>query len=525
VDLLLPPPPLPLSTMRRIALLSLYASLALAADNPSFWNVQLTTDSTQRYMVNAQMATGPAAQNFNFVLTTSTSFMTVAGAGCDTCGSVDSYNEQNSTTATSLPNSAGINLIGGASTSGSLIKEDCALHAKNGSSWSYPNQTIILSNQSSQLYGGQVSGLFGLASGRSTNNLNVSVVGGVFSRQPARPSVTFGLALQPPNPQGSNSAGSLHWLGADPSAYDGDITWKLTTVSSDTDSATFEIDGWRFKTGGTTVTNSNQDLSSGMDPLHPNLFFPSQEAQLIHASIKGSSSQPADDGQSTVYVVPCNSKFSLSTVIGGQTWQVDQKLLVQKLDDGTCVSNIQGWADANNKQYLFGSAFMSSLYVIVQIGNPNSSQNDQIGFARRANPPSIVGPIVGGVVGGVGGVAIISLAVFFWIRRRDQRTRKGVWDSEDRGGNVGRFVENKDVEPFPFIAQPTGAPPISPIALSYASASLPPVSPGPAIGVPQTPDVNAPLLPPSYDQTYPAGPSNPSQQQQPNLFPGHARKN
>ena len=73
----------------------------------------------------------------------------------------------------------------------------------------------------------------------------------------------------------------------------------------------------------------------------------------------------ADDGQSTIYVVPCNSKFSLSTIIGGQTWQVDQTLLVQELGDGTCVSNIQGWADTNNDQYLFGSAFLSSVYVCV----------------------------------------------------------------------------------------------------------------------------------------------------------------
>ena len=138
-----------------------------------------------------------------------------------------------------------------------------------------------MSNQSSQLYGGQVSGLFGLASGRASNNLNVSVVGGVFSRQPARPSVTYGLALQPPNPKGSDSAGSLHWLGVDTSAYSGDITWKLTTVSSNSDAATFQIDGWQFKTGGTTMTNSNQDLPSIIDPYYVNLFFPSQEAQLI----------------------------------------------------------------------------------------------------------------------------------------------------------------------------------------------------------------------------------------------------
>lgn len=129
-------------------------------------------------------------------------------------------------------------------------------------------------------------------------------------------------------------------------------------------------------------------------------------------------------------------------------------------------------------------------------------------------------------MGGVGGIALISLAIFFWVRRRDQRQLKDILDSEDRGGNVGRFVENKDVQPFPFTVQPatvqpTDVQPISPTALSYASASQPPA----VNDIPRSPDVNDPLLPPSYDQTYPAGPSNPSQQHQPNPFPGHARKN
>jgi len=138
-----------------------------------------------------------------------------------------------------------------------------------------------MSSQSSQLYGGQVSGLFGLASGQSTSNLNVSVIGGCFSRSPARPAITFGLALQPPSIKGSDNAGSLHWLGTDSSAYEGDITWKTTTSITNSDISTFEIDGWQFKAGGTTVTNSNQDLSSAIDPYYANMFFPGQEAQLI----------------------------------------------------------------------------------------------------------------------------------------------------------------------------------------------------------------------------------------------------
>lgn len=129
-------------------------------------------------------------------------------------------------------------------------------------------------------------------------------------------------------------------------------------------------------------------------------------------------------------------------------------------------------------------------------------------------------------MGGVGGIAIISLAVFFWIRRRDQQKLKDILDAEDSAGNVGRFVENKAVQPFPFTAQPvTNVPATSPTALSYASASQPPATPGLVNEVPQSPDVNEPLLPPTYEQAYPPGPSNPSQQPQPNLFPGHARKN
>jgi len=135
---------------------------------------------------------------------------------------------------------------------------------------------VLASNQSSQLYGDKVSGLFGLASGRS----DVSVVGGVFNRT-ARESVTFGLALRPPGSKDSDNAGALHWLGYDASAYDGDITWKVTTANPNSDISTFEIDGWQFRTGSTTVTNSNQDLISYADPLYVNMFFPSQEAQLI----------------------------------------------------------------------------------------------------------------------------------------------------------------------------------------------------------------------------------------------------
>lgn len=138
-----------------------------------------------------------------------------------------------------------------------------------------------MSNQSSQLYGGQVSGVFGLASGRATDNVNVSVIGGIFGRNPTMQSVTIGLALRPPNPKGSDNAGTMHLFGTDTDSYTGDITWKVTTVTPNSTVSTFEIDGWQFKAGDNTVTNNNQDLPSIVDPYYTNMFFPSQEAHLI----------------------------------------------------------------------------------------------------------------------------------------------------------------------------------------------------------------------------------------------------
>ena len=159
----------------------------------------------------------------------------------------------------------------------------------------------------------------------------------------------------------------------------------------------------------------------------------------------------------------------------------------------------------------------------IQIANPNGGQNDQIGFAKRANPRSIVGPVVGGVVGGVAGIAIIALAVFFCIRRRNRKKLRDAPDSEDEGGNVGRFVEDKDTRLFPFAAQPTNALPTSPTSPSYTSAPQTPHTPRFVEAVPQqSHDVNDP---PSFSPYDLVDSGSPSRQQQPNPFPGHGRKN
>ena len=122
--------------------------------------------------------------------------------------------------------------------------------------------------------------------------------------------------------------------------------------------------------------------------------------------------------------------------------------------------------------------FSLTISRIVRVGNHNYNQTDYIGFARRTNPPSIVGPVVGGVVGSFGGIALITLTIFFWIRCRDQQKIRDVLDSQDQSGDFGRFTENKDAKPFPLTVQPTKAPPISPTSLSHTATSQPPVIDG-----------------------------------------------
>jgi hypothetical protein len=92
--------------MRRTPLLFLFASLApVVAED--YWDVELTTDASRRYIVVAQIASihttfllpadltfqgiGDAAQDRSFALTTSTPFLAVAGVGCSDCGGVDPY--------------------------------------------------------------------------------------------------------------------------------------------------------------------------------------------------------------------------------------------------------------------------------------------------------------------------------------------------------------------------------------------------------------------------------------------------
>jgi len=197
---------------------------------------------------------------------------------------------------------------------------------------------------------------------------------------------------------------------------------------------------------------------------------------LIHeSSISGSSATSGDNGQSTVWTIPCGTQFSLSSTIGGTSFSLDQSRLIQKNSDGTCSSYIRGWADSTVETYLFGSSFISSLYLIVQVSNPSSGLPDQIGFATRVVKTSStpVGPIVGGAIGGIVALALIAIAIFFIVRRRKQKEKYG----------VGTYAP---AEPFiyPAESEPTGS--HTPNMSDFPSSSAQPHA----------------AVPPAYDSIY-----------------------
>lgn len=146
-------------------------------------------------------------------------------------------------------------------------------------------------DQSSNLLNSEVSGIFGLQVGQIGSALfNASIIGSEFVRDPAKRSLTYGMALQPPTPQ-STAAGQLHWLASNPSAYSGAITKKNTTpVTSPVSSSggnpstvlAFDIDSWALSIGGAAlITSPPSIMMASLDPYYPSIYFPANQTKMI----------------------------------------------------------------------------------------------------------------------------------------------------------------------------------------------------------------------------------------------------
>ncbi|KAH9891257.1 acid protease [Cubamyces lactineus] len=436
-------------------LLSLCASYALAFTPPARVNVPLFLSPAGRPVMGVGMSTNNV-QNFNFTLTTSLGYTTVAGKSCQDCSDTPLYDVSLSDSAKPLSGQPSVSL-GDSGYQGTLIKEDCKLYASGGQTWNYPNQTIIVaSNQSkNSIFDKDISGLLGLgtlknptdAAGFSAS-FDDGIYGQYYIRNPDATNFTFGMDLKPspvipgngssltigPGAKslGDSGVGTLHWLQPDSSAYQTDkVQWRPVQIGITTGylanntqpDLTVQLDGWSAAIGSNNVGVS-QPILVNVDPYHPGIYMPMQEARLIHDAISGSEQTTLSTmpGQTVAWTVPCNTQLQFAVIIGEQRFTVDQSILIVDQGDGTCVSIIEGFTDSSVTQYIFGQNFMSQLYLIFNIPKSGISS---VGFAPRTVSSTTsrdIGAIVGGTVGGVAGVVALGLLAFYLIRRRQDNT-------------------------------------------------------------------------------------------------------
>ncbi|KAJ3558802.1 hypothetical protein NM688_g713 [Phlebia brevispora] len=431
-------------------------------------DVPLMFDSWGRYAVDVSMYSMSSPQNVNLTISTSTGLTYVVGAGASTGSSHALTAAQTVTTFAKAP-------FFGEVINATISKEMCNFPTTNGTSWHYSNQTVaFISNPNNSVavpasLGADMSSVLGLGTNVRSSGLppglyeatfQDSIPGQYLSHYPDMDNFTFGLALEKPvmraelinsssastqrSPFESLPAGMLHLLQTDEALYDANnVSWVTANVSVALNSTSlsgsssvpagdwsFFLDGWIFQTDKDELRSKSQ-IVANVDPLYTGIYIPQDQAMLIHDAIPGAiQSNFSTLGRlSQAWMLPCNSSFSFALVIGGQNFALDESVLVinQNLTNNMCVSGIEAWTDSSQTIYLFGSRFMSSVYMIFNVAT-NGTQT--IGFAPRSssiNPPSsdtsssesshpAIGPIVGGTLGGFFLIVLTGVAFYFILR-------------------------------------------------------------------------------------------------------------
>ncbi|SJL03208.1 uncharacterized protein ARMOST_06556 [Armillaria ostoyae] len=394
---------------------------------PERLEVPISVDSNKKYSVHVNMSPGPQSQNFTFALSFGTGYTIVAGTACDDCDGVTPYNQSASATVDQLPGSRNVSVIN-TSAGGNLITEDCSLRLSNGSGWFYPNQTIILANQSDSLISPGHTGIIGLGTNARNGDFDATVFGGWLSKNPSQTNFSFGMALnQAPDDTQSiasdSDGGVFHWFQPDPSYYDGDVAWKSMVPSNSSSlAADFHVmmDSWTFTT---SLGNSSQsgDLVTLIDPMYSTMTFPQGAAALVYAGVLGAS-VVANTSITNIWGVPCLSKMNLTLTFGDVSFLVDESVLVRN-QSGQCFGAIEEWSSPSTTEYLLGSSFLSSVYVIFTV---SSATDGMVGFGKRAvnarskrlNAASIVGVALGSTAFAI---AVIVVAVLIYRARRKRR--------------------------------------------------------------------------------------------------------
>lgn len=193
--------------------------------------------------------------------------------------------------------------MGDGSIKGASILEACALLAKNGSYWWYPNQTgtmtavssrrpcthsiiVIVANDSMNFFGNGAAGLIGL--GRSSGGS--SFIDTVFNYNRGWNNLTIGIAL---NPKGATEAGEMDLTKTDPSLYTGQLKFN-PIVPAATDVPTnypadwsLHLDSWTVDTGNVKTEYTTGGIAI-VEPYFPEIRFPQDQALLFCTSLSHS---------------------------------------------------------------------------------------------------------------------------------------------------------------------------------------------------------------------------------------------
>ncbi|KAJ6519243.1 aspartic peptidase domain-containing protein [Mycena sanguinolenta] len=381
--------------------------------------IPVSLDENQIYSVVVNMSSNPSPQSFSFALTTSTAITAVAGANCDSCGGVPSYDPSISSSVQQLAQTQNVTTLNG-DASGTLVLETCSLVQSNGSAWVYPNQIVTVANQSTSFF--SVSGIIGMGLAPFAD----SPVAGWLARNPTQPAFSYGIALNPLSPTNSSgSGGELHWQQPDASFYQGELASKpmlAANASNPSNMSTWfvEMDAWSA-TGpsGFNITQSGTQMLTFLDPFYADIVFPQGPARSIYGDIPGASKH-ATSAFAHSWKLPCDSQFTLSVTFGSFSANLDQSVLVVKQADGVCVGVLQEWIDQTATEYLFGSPFIAEIYLIFsysQSGNGTMSVAARAAGSNKLAPAAIAGVVLGTLAVVALFVIAAVLVYFAWQRQ------------------------------------------------------------------------------------------------------------
>ncbi|KAF4605678.1 hypothetical protein EYR40_004467 [Pleurotus pulmonarius] len=406
-------------------------------------NIPLVRTKDGRYGVTVNMSSSNP-QTLTFALSTGTGLVSVLGASCTNCTGSSTYDPALSSSARLLEGTQGVSVLG-QSTQGSLVREDCTLQKEDGTAWAYPNQTVVVANQSSPIFGG-ASGLLGLGTNALSGNFNETLFAGWLSRNPGRTNFSYGMQLQPLGADGSveEEGGLLHWVVPDDSAFQGTMSVKdkLSVGPSDMNlDWVVNLDSFSISTGDLRISKTNERVA--IDPFFLGIFLPQSITRPLFAGIPGSSSQPSSSSPSTTaYTVPCDTKVTLDVTFGEFSVTLREDVLVFK-NGTTCTSAFEEWNDQGMSEFLFGATFISAVYLIFTISGPNDGS---IGFGARAGQTTKIHPaaIAGIVIGSIAIVAIIVFTAVLVLRSRRRRRDESKQENKiEPFGNVTTQVDEQ----------------------------------------------------------------------------------